>query len=176
MKVILFLSDFMIPLVVFYIVLYGIFNKVAIYDSFVKGAKEGFSIVADIAPTLVGLMAGVAAIRYSGFLEGAAQVLTPLGNIFKIPSPILPVIIVRLFSASAANSLVLDIFREYGTDSLTGLMTSLIMSCTETLFYTLSVYYMSVKVTKTRWTVQGALFAMAAGIGASVALAYVMAG
>lgn len=176
MKAILFLSDFMIPLVVFYIILYGLFNKVAVYDSFVKGAKEGFSIVIGIAPTLVGLMAGVAAIRYSGFLEGLSRILSPVGDLLQIPSPILPVIIVRLFSASAANSLVLDIFREYGTDSLIGLMTSLIMSCTETLFYTLSVYYISVKVTKTRWTIQGALFAMAAGIGASVVLAHVMAG
>ncbi len=176
MKMILFLSDFLIPLVVFYIILYGLFNKVAIYDSFVKGAKEGFHIVAGIAPTLVGLMAGVAAIRYSGFLEGVAGLLSPVGDLFKIPAPILPVIIVRLFSASAANSLVLDLFREYGTDSLIGLMTSLIMSCTETLFYTLSVYYMSVKVTKTRWSIQGALFSMMAGIGASVVLAYVMMG
>ncbi len=176
MKFILFLSDFMIPLVVFYIVLYGIFHKIAIYDTFVKGVKEGFSIVADIAPTLVGLMAGVAAIRYSGFLDGTAKLLSPLGDLLRIPAPVLPVIIVRLFSASAANSLVLDLFREYGTDSLTGLMASLIMSCTETLFYTMSVYCMSVKITKTRWTVKGALFAMAAGIATSVVLAYVMAG
>lgn len=176
MKIILFLSDFLIPLVVFYIILYGIFYKVAIYDSFVKGVKEGFHIVVGIAPTLVGLMAGVVAIRYSGFLEGLAKLLSPLGSLLQIPAPILPIIIVRLFSASAANSLVLDLFREYGTDSLIGLMTSLIMSCTETLFYTLSVYYMSIKVTKTRWTIPGALFSMAAGIGASVVLAYVMAG
>ncbi len=176
MKLILFLSDFMIPLVVFYIVLYGLMCRVPVYDSFVKGVKEGFHIVVDIAPTLVGLMAGVAAIRYSGFLDSLSALLAPVGELLWIPAPILPVIIVRMFSASAANSLVLDLFREYGTDSLIGTMTSLIMSCTETLFYTLSVYYMSVKVTKTRWTIPGALLAMAAGIGASVVLAYVMAG
>lgn len=174
MKMILFLSDFIIPLVVFYIILYGLMQKVSIYDAFIQGAKEGFSVVVDIAPTLIGLMAAVGAIRYSGCLDFVANLLSPIGNYLHIPAPVLPVILVRLFSASAANSLVLDLFREYGTDSLIGIMISLMMSCTETLFYTLSIYYMSVKVTKTRWTIPGALFSMVAGMATCVVLSYMM--
>ena len=79
--------------------------------------------------------------------------------------------LVRLFSSSAATGVALDIFKEYGTDSLTGLAASIMMSCTETVFYTMSVYFAAAKITKTRYTVRGALLATAAGIAASVVLA-----
>lgn len=168
MKFILFLSEFMIPLVIFYIVAYGLASKVQVYDAFVKGAKEGFKIVTDIAPTLVGLMVAVGVIRASGTLDYIGDFLSPIGEFLSIPAQVIPVIIVRLFSASAANGLVLDLFKEYGPDSHIGLLASIIMSCTETVFYTMSVYYMWVKVKKTRYTLSGALVATFAGIAASV--------
>ena len=86
----------------------------------------------------------------------------------------IPLIIVRMFSSSAATGLSLDLFREYGTDSYIGLITSIMMSCTETIFYTMSVYFLAAKVRKTRWTLTGALVSTAAGIAASVFLARLM--
>ena len=71
---------------------------------------------------------------------------------------------------------MLDIFKNYGTDSLTGLITSIMMSCTETIFYTMSVYFLAAKVTKTRYTLKGALLSTLAGIVASVVLAGMMTG
>ena len=82
--------------------------------------------------------------------------------------------LVRMFSSSAATGLVLDIFREFGTDSRVGLIASIMMSCTETIFYTISVYFIAAKVNKTRYTVWGALLASFAGIAASVVLAGMM--
>ena len=79
-----------------------------------------------------------------------------------------------MFSSSAATGLVLDIFKEYGTDSRIGLITSIMMSCTETIFYTISIYYLSAKVKKTRYTLVGALITTLIGIIASVILAGVM--
>lgn len=76
-----------------------------------------------------------------------------------------------MFSSSAATGLLLDIYKESGTDSLAGLIASISMSCTETIFYTMSVYFMSAKVTKTRYTLSGALLATFAGLAASVVLA-----
>ena len=61
------------------------------------------------------------------------------------PSQLVPLAIVRMFSSSAATGLVLDIFKEYGTDSRIGLIASIMMSCTETIFYTMSVYFMAAK-------------------------------
>ena len=83
---------------------------------------------------------------------------------------LLPAAIVKMFSSSAATGLVLDIFKEYGPDSSNGLIVSLMGSCTETIFYTMSVYFMSVGIRKTRWTLAGALVATLAGLIASVIL------
>lgn len=68
------------------------------------------------------------------------------------PSQLVPVTIVRMFSSSAATGLVLDIFKEYGPDSFFGTLVSIMMGCTETIFYTMSVYFMTAKVKKTRYT------------------------
>ena len=91
------------------------------------------------------------------------------------PSELLPLAIVRMFSASAATGLALDIFKEYGTDSYVGLAASIMMGCTETVFYTMSIYFMAAKVKKTRYTLPGALLATVAGIAVSVWLAGKMA-
>ena len=84
---------------------------------------------------------------------------------------LVPLTVVKMFSSSAATGLLLDLFKEFGTDSYIGLIASISMSCTETIFYTMSVYFMTAKVTKTRFTLPGALFATAAGLVASVVLA-----
>ncbi len=80
-------------------------------------------------------------------------------------------LIVRLISNSAATGLLLDLFREFGTDSFTGISASILMSCTETVFYCLSVYFGSVNVTRTRYTLAGAMTATAAGAAAAIFLA-----
>ena len=90
------------------------------------------------------------------------------------PGELVPLTVVKMFSSSAATGLLLDIFKEYGTDSYIGLIASISMSCTETIFYTMSVYYMTAKVTKTRFTLGGAMFATFAGLIASVILAGMM--
>ena len=76
-----------------------------------------------------------------------------------------------MVSNSAATGLVLDIFKNFGPDSHIGMLVSIMMSSTETIFYTMSVYFLAAKVTKTRYTLAGALFATFAGIAASVVLA-----
>lgn len=165
------LSNIIIPLFFFYIIAYGLIHKKSIYDDFVHGAKNGARIVVEIMPTLIGLMVAVGILRASGFFAMLTKLFGFLNKYAGIPSEIVPLIIVRLFSASAATGIVLDLFQTYGTDSFIGLMASIMMSSTETVFYTMSVYCMAVKVTKTRWTLPGALLATAAGMAASVVLA-----
>lgn len=174
MKIISMISSFLIPLVLFYIIGYGIMNREKVYDIFIDGVKEGFKIVAGIAPTLVGLMVAVGVIRASGALDMLAKLLTPIGELLQIPAQIIPLILVRLFSTSAANGLVFDLFKEYGTDSNIGLIASIVMSCTESIFYIMSVYFLSVKVKKSRWTLAGGLLATLAGVAASVFIAGIL--
>lgn len=171
MKLLLYLTDFIVPMVLFWIVVYGVLQKVEVYDSFVKGAKKGFQTVVEIMPTLVGLMVAVGVLRASGFLDFLAELLGRYTKYIGFPGELVPLTVVKMFSSSAATGLLLDVFKEYGTDSRQGLIASISMACTETIFYTMSVYYMTAKVTKTRYTLPGALIATAAGLAASVLLA-----
>jgi spore maturation protein B len=168
MQVLIYLADFMVPAVILLIVTYGLSERVKVYDEFVKGAKKGISTVVKIMPTLVGLMVGVGVLRASGFLDFLSGLLGRVTDYIGFPSQIVPLTIVRMFSSSAATGLVLDLFKEYGTDSRIGLIASVMMCCTETIFYTMSVYFMAAKVKKTRYTLTGALLATLAGIVASV--------
>ncbi len=168
MNVLLYFTDFMVPAIVLFVVAYGLMEKVKVYDEFVNGAKKGFTTVIKIMPTLVGLMVGVGVLRASGFLEAISKLLVNVTSRIGFPSQLVPIAIIRMFSSSAATGLVLDLFKEYGTDSRIGLIASVMMSCTETIFYTMSVYFMAAKVKKTRYTLTGALLATLAGIAASV--------
>lgn len=168
------ISAYIMPLVILIIVGYGIYKKSDNYDNFNKGAADGMRTVVEIAPTLVGLMVAVGVLRASGFLDFVAGGIGRVTEKIGVPADIIPLIIVRLFSSSAATGLSLDIFRQFGTDSYAGLVTSILMGCTETVFYTMSVYFMAAKVKKTRWTLAGALIATATGILASIILARCM--
>ena len=164
----------MMPLVVVYIVGMGILQKKHVYDDFVEGAKEGIKTVLQVMPTLIGLMVGVGVLSSSGFLEFFVKKIAPVTTIIGIPAAVMPAVIVRMFSSSAATGLVLDVFKQYGADSYEGFLSAIMMSSTETIFYTMSLYFMTAKVSKVRWTLAGALVSMAAGVVASVVLAGIM--
>jgi len=171
MGFLVYLSDYIMPLLFFYVIGFGLLMKVNVYDEFVKGAKKGLTTVVSILPTLVGLMMGVGILRASGALDALGNLLQPAAKLLHFPVELIPLSIVKMFSSSAATGLLLDIYQKYGTDSLIGRIASISMSCTETIFYTLSVYYMTAKVNKTRWTLPGALLATFTGLIASVILA-----
>lgn len=167
----MFLSDVTIPLFIFCIVGYGLMNKQNIYEEFIEGARDGFQTVIGIMPTLIGLMVAVGILRASGFLEFFASICGNFTERLGFPTELLPITIVKMFSSSAATGLLLDIYKEYGTDSMLGKMASIMMGSTETIFYTMSIYFMTVKIKKSRYTLAGALLATIAGTAASIVLA-----
>lgn len=170
MKFLVFLSETAIPMLIFVIVGTGILNHQKVYEEFVQGAADGFKTVAGILPTLIGLMVAVGVLRASGLLDAAVQLGAVLTDHIGFPAELVPIALVKMFSSSAATGLLLDIYKEYGTDSSLGKMASVMLSSTETIFYTMSVYFLSVKVKKTRYTLAGALTATIAGTAASVFL------
>jgi len=170
MLFLLYLSDIIIPLVIFSVVAYGLLQKVNVYSTFIKGARSGFFTVIKIMPTLIGLMTAVGILRASGFLDYLAGIIGRFTRYIGFPGELVPLTIVKMFSSSAATGLLLDLFKEHGTDSQIGLIASISMSCTETIFYTMSVYFLAAKVTKTRYTLGGALLATLAGTVMSVHL------
>lgn len=174
MKYISYCSAIMIPMIAFVIVGYGLLKKKSIYDDFVRGAKEGMKTVVQIMPTLIGLMLAVGVLSSSGFLTWLGLGIGRVTDYLHFPAELVPLFFIKMFSSSAATGLVLDIFKNYGTDSYIGRIASIMMSCTETIFYTMSVYFMTAKVTKSRWTLPGALIATVSGVFASVVLAGMM--
>ena len=174
MKLFMYVTDFIVPLVIFGIVSYGVLMKVNVYDTFIKGAKSGFFTVIKIMPTLIGLMVAVGVLRASGFLDFLSGIIGKFTEYIGFPGELVPLTVVKMFSSSAATGLLLDAFKEYVTDSYIGLVASISMSCTETIFYTMSVYFMTAKVTKTRYTLGGAMLATFAGLVASTVLAGMM--
>lgn len=171
MEFITFLSTSIIPIMVIYIIGFGLLMKINIFDVFIKGAWDGIKTVANLTPTLIGLIVGVGVLRSSGLLDFLCDKLALMTQYIGFPIELMPVAVIKMFSASAANGLVFDIFKEYGTDSFLGMAASIMMSCTETVLYCMSVYFMATSVTKTRWTLAGGIIASAAGIVASVILA-----
>ena len=165
------ISNLLIPVLILYIVGYGILMKRNVYEDFIDGAKDGIKVVVEILPTLIGLMVGVGILSASGFLNFLGEQFAVIGNFIGFPSQLMPLTIVKMFSSSAATGLLLDIYKNYGTDSFIGSVASIMMSSTETIFYTMSVYFITAKVKKTRWTLPGALLCTLAGIIASMVLA-----
>ena len=175
-KPFLFLSKAIVPLIIFYIVGFGLLQKRPVLEDFLDGAKEGMKTVSGVMPTLIGLMTAVGVLRASGLLDFVAGLLAKPAGWIHLPPSIVPVALIRLVSNAAATGLVLDIFKTSGPDSLEGIIGSILMSSTETVFYCLSVYFGAVRITKTRYALSGALTATAAGIIASIIIGTAMAG
>ena len=168
MSILLTISDFLIPVTILFIVVFGCLQKVDIYEVFLEGAKEGLQTVIDILPTLIGLVMAVEVVRAGGLLNLMVEFLRPFSDAIGFPAELAPLSIVRLISSSAATGLLTDLFANYGPDSEIGRVASVMMSCTETVFYTMSLYFLSVGIKKTRWTLPCALMANFVGIAAAV--------
>ena len=171
MKLLTYLSEFMIPFLIFYIVLMGLCGKRNIYEDFMKGAKDGLELVFKIMPTMIAMLVAVNVLRASGFLGFLAGLFMPVAEKIHFPSSLLPLSVIKIFSSSGATGLLLDIFKEYGVDSYVGKIGALILSSTETIFYTMSLYFVTVGIKKSRYTLAGCLVATLSGIVASVMLA-----
>ena len=125
MHLLVYVSNYIVPFLILSIVVYGLFEKVNVYETFIKGAKSGFFTVIRIMPTLIGLMAAVGILRASGFLDFIAALIGNFTDLIGFPGELVPLSIVKMFSSSAASGLLVDLYKTYGTDSRIGLIASL---------------------------------------------------
>ncbi|HHW32243.1 MAG TPA: spore maturation protein [Clostridiaceae bacterium] len=155
--------------VIFTIILFsGLYNGVRVYDVFVEGAKEGANTIFRIVPSLVGLFVAIEVFKASGALDLIIHAVAPLTSLVGIPREVLPLVLLRPISGSASLAVVAGIIENYGPDSLIGRITSVMMGSTETIFYTLAIYFGSVGIKKIRYTLAVALIADAVSILLSV--------
>lgn len=158
------LSKIIIPLFVLLIIFFGVKKKVNVYDSFLEGAKEGLVMVFHITPTIIAMVFAVNIFLDSKFLEGILSFLKPFLTSTKIPMDILPMALLRPISGTASLAIMNDIFINFGPDSFVGRLASTLQGCTDTTIYVLALYYGSIKVTKTRYSLKVGLFADLCGI------------
>ena len=152
-----------VPLILAGVALYGCFRRVDVYTALVQGAGDGLEVLMRILPSLVGLLTAVYMLRASGALDLAAQALTPLLDRIGLPGELLPLMLVRPISGSAALGVGAELIAAHGADSFLGRTAAVMLGSTETTFYTIAVYFGAVKITKTRYAVPAALCADLAG-------------
>lgn len=170
MNFVSYISSSAIPIIMLIIIIYGLLEKNKVYDTFVEGAKEGIEIVFNIFPTLIGIFVAVGALRSSGILDLIINFISPLTNMLKIPSEIMPLALIRPISGSASTAVATDIMTNFGVDSKIGLIAATIMGSTETTLYTIAIYTSCVGIKKIRFVLAAALIADFVGMVFSVVL------
>ncbi len=168
MTIMNWLSRAAIPGFIMIILLIGAFRNVPVFDTFIEGAIDGLRTTVKILPVLVGIILGIDIFRASGALDMITVLLKPIADFFDIPKEIIPMAILRPISGSASLGLLNQQLKEYGPDSFIGKTLSVMMGSTETIFYTIAVYFGAIGVKKSRNTLWIALIAGAAGLISSV--------
>ena len=163
-----YISSAAIPVIILLIIVYGVFEKNKVYDSFLEGAKEGIEIVFKMFPTLIAIFIAVGALRTSGIIDLIVNTIQPVIQAIKVPCEVMPLAILRPISGSASMAVAVDIMKNFGTDTPIGLITSTIMGSTETTFYTIAIYTSCVGIKNTRYILIPALLADVSGMIASV--------
>ena len=154
----------------------GLRKRINVYDAFIEGAKEGFQTAITIIPYLVAILVGVGVFRASGamdfLIDGVRMGVAAIGlNTDFVEA--LPTILMKPLSGSGARGMMLDAMNTYGADSFVGRLSAIVQGSCDTTFYVVALYYGSVGIRDTRYTVPCALLADLAGAIATIAMAYV---
>lgn len=146
------ISNYILPLFVCIIVIYGFFKKIDVFDAFTDGAKNGFNVFLSILPSLTALFLAIEMLKSSGGTELLTKLLAPVGKLLHIPSEVLPMCILSPVSGGGSLSVFESIISEYGPDSYIGRVASVMMGSSETTFYAIAVYFGAVNIKKIRHT------------------------
>ena len=158
------LSLTFIPLLIGFILINGTIKQVATYESFVEGGREGIKIAVSIIPFLVGMLVSISIFRASGALEALMNWIRPLMKMIGVPAEIVPLLIIRPISGTAALGMTSDLIAVYGPDSFIGRLASVLQGSTDTTFYVLTVYFGAVGIKKMGDALKVGLLADVVGI------------
>ncbi len=173
------LSNGIILGIFFFIVLGGVYKKIDVFDAFVDGAKGGFETGVRIIPYIVGMLVAISMLRTSGtfdvIINGMKTLFAALGTDTRFVDG-LPTALIKPMSGSGARGMMIDTMRTFGPDSFAGRLACILQGSSDTTFYVIAVYFGSVGIKNTRYSVGAMLLADLVGIITSIALCYLFFG
>jgi len=173
-RVLSIVSIISIPLMITVILVHGYIKGVRLYDAFVEGASEGFGTVIKIMPYLIAVFLAIGIFKESGALDIFSNIFLILGKLIGLPKEVIPLFILKPISGSGALAMVKELVKTYGPDSLIGRIASTMMGSSETIFYTMAIYFGAIGIKKSRHTLACALIAHLAGVIAAVVVCKIM--
>jgi spore maturation protein B len=163
-----------IPLMITVIIVHGMVKKINVFDAFVEGAREGFHTAVRIMPYLVAIFIAIGLMRKSGAIDLLIQVMNPITTRIGIPSELLPLALMRPISGSGSLAILKDIVTYYGPDSFIGRTAATMMGSSETIFYTIAVYFGAAGIKNSRHTIPAALLSHFAAVIASIVICTIL--
>ena len=150
--------NYVVPILLIAVLVYGLIRRVNVYDSFVLGAKKSFNLSISIFPYLAAIFIMVNALHASGADVYVTKIFAPPFKLLGVPAEVVQLVLLRPFSGSGSLAILTDVYNTYGVDSYVGRCASVIMGSSETVFYVASVYFAGTKVKRTGWAIPIALF------------------
>ena len=147
------MAIYIIPAFIIFILIYSLIKKINAYDSFVDGARHAVDLCINTFPYLVAIFSIVELLQASGLSNLISYIASPIFNVFGIPSELTEFLIIRPFTGSGSIGMLSKIFSLYGPDSYISKCACVIMSCSETTFYVVAVYFSTTKIKKLRYTI-----------------------
>ena len=153
------IGEWVLPLMVVSIVIFGLYKKVRVFDCFMEGAKKGLRTVYDLLPTITGLVVAVTMLKQSGGMELITKAFSPVAALLGVPEDTVPMALLSPISGGGSLSLFESVLKSDGPDSFLGQVASVLMGSTETTLYAVTVYYAAVGIKNTRHTLYAGLAA-----------------
>ena len=151
--------NYFIPLVVIIIIIYGIYKKIDIFDTFIIGVKEGMKLSINLFPTIFAMIIAITMITDSGIINYICNLIKPLFIKIAFPTEVIPLAILRPISGSSSLVVLNDILTRYGTDTLIGRLASVMQGSTDTTIYIIGMYFASIGIKKIRYSLVVGLLA-----------------
>ena len=153
------IGEWVLPLMVVSIVLFGLFKKVRVFDCFMEGARKGLKTVYDLLPTITGLVVAVTMLKESGAMALIAKAFSPVAALLGVPEETVPMALLSPISGGGSLSLFESVLKSDGPDSFLGQVASVLMGSTDTTLYAVTVYYAAISIKNTRHTLYAGLAA-----------------
>lgn len=160
-----------IPLIILFVICFGMKSGIKVYECFVEGAKEGLMVCYKIFPYLLAMIVAVSVFRESKALDFIVLLLSKPVRLIGLPPELVPLVLVKPLSGSGALGIYMEILKNYGPDTYIGRVASIIMGSTETIFYTVTIYYGAIGIKKIRHTLWAAIMADLVAIIMAITLA-----